>query len=142
MTTGDLKRLRRPRSAQVRPDLPGEQHIRPGEGVNLSKFSRVFVRTIVPVASAAVLAIVPSVAIANTVEGTGTAQAAAPNPYLSWLPDQSQVDYAAWRERMAARSATRRSTVDSSAPVVRELEPPGTLGGNDTLAQAEPVRRF
>jgi hypothetical protein len=32
--------------------------------------------------------------------------------------------------------------VDSSAPVVREIEPPGTLGGNDTRAQAEPVRGF
>jgi hypothetical protein len=89
----------------------------------------------------AVLAIAPSAANANTVEGAGTAQAAASNPYLSWLPDQSPVDYATWRERMAARSATLRS-VDRSAPVVREIEPPGTLGGNDTLAQAELVRGF
>lgn len=62
------------------------------------------------------------------------------NPYLAWLPDQSQADYAGWRERMA--STTRMSTVDRSAPVVREAEPPGVSGGNDTLATAEPVPNF
>jgi hypothetical protein len=62
-----------------------------------------------------------------------------PNPYLSWLPDSSTVDYEAWQDRMAERSASRQSGVDRSAPVVRETEPPGTHGGNDTLAQAEPL---
>jgi hypothetical protein len=65
-----------------------------------------------------------------------------PNPYLSWTPDQSEVDYAVWRERMAQRPAARRSAVDASAPVVREAEPAGVSGQNDTLAQAEPVRGF
>jgi len=65
-----------------------------------------------------------------------------PNPYLSWLPDASPADYAAWRQRMADRSAARASTVDTSAPVAREVEPAGVLGANDTLAQAERLRGF
>jgi hypothetical protein len=68
---------------------------------------------------------------------TANAALGNPNPYLSWPGDASQVDYAAWRQRMAAES--RRSTVDRSAPVVHETEPPDVTGGNDTLAQAEPV---
>jgi hypothetical protein len=64
------------------------------------------------------------------------------NPYLSWLPNTSNVDYDGWRERMAQRSATQRSTTDSTAPVVREAEPAGALGHNDSRAQAEPVRGF
>ncbi|MEO6090253.1 MAG: hypothetical protein ABIQ18_44830 [Umezawaea sp.] len=63
-----------------------------------------------------------------------------PNPYLSWSPDTSPADYAAWRQRMAARSRT--STVDTSAPVVREAEPAGALGANDTPATAELLRGF
>src|SRR5690349_18342888 len=69
---------------------------------------------------------------------TANAALGNPNPYLSWPGDTSPVDYAAWRQRMAAES--RRSTVDRSAPVVHETEPPDATGGNDTLAQAEPVR--
>lgn len=65
-----------------------------------------------------------------------------PNPYLSWLPDASHADYAAWQKRMADRSASRKSTVDKSAPIVHEVEPAGVTGGNDTLAQAERVRGF
>lgn len=65
-----------------------------------------------------------------------------PNPYLSWLPDGSTPDYAAWQQRMADRAATYRSTVDRSAPVVNEVEPAGVRGGNDTLAQAESVPGF
>ena len=65
-----------------------------------------------------------------------------PNPYLSWLPDSSHADYAAWQQRMSARSATRRSIVDTSAPVVRETEAPGVTGRNDTLATAQRIRGF
>jgi hypothetical protein len=65
---------------------------------------------------------------------------ASPNPYLSWLPDGSRADIAAWRQRMA--HSPRKSTVDKSAPVVREAEPAGATGANDTLGTAEPVRGF
>ena len=65
-----------------------------------------------------------------------------PNPYLSWLPDASQADYAAWRQRMSERSATERSIVDTSAPVVMETEAPGVTGRNDTLATAQRLRGF
>lgn len=75
------------------------------------------------------------------------AQAAAevtsgPNPYLSWLPDESQTDHAAWRDRLDRRSAARKSIMDRSAPVVREAEPAGTQGRNDSLTRAERVRGF
>lgn len=90
---------------------------------------------VIPVIAAAVLGVslVPSTAVA------APAPLASPNPYLSWLPDASPEDFAAWQERMTTRSATRRSTVDGTAPAVREAEPAGTLGRNDTLAQAERV---
>jgi hypothetical protein len=65
-----------------------------------------------------------------------------PNPYLSWLPDATPADYAAWQQRMSDRSDTRRSIVDSSAPVVQETEAPGVTGRNDTLATAQRVRGF
>jgi hypothetical protein len=64
-----------------------------------------------------------------------------PNPYLSWGSDSSPAAFAAWQKRMTDRSAARKSTVDTSAPVVHETEPSGVLGKNDTLAQAERVRR-
>lgn len=43
---------------------------------------------------------------------------------------------------MATRSASARSIVDSSAPVVNEAEPAGVLGVNDTLTTAEAVPGF
>ena len=64
------------------------------------------------------------------------------NPYLSWLPDATPADYAAWRQRMSDRSATRKSIVDTAAPVVREEEAPGVTGRNDTLATSQRVRGF
>ncbi|GAB1515266.1 hypothetical protein [Actinophytocola sp. KF-1] len=90
---------------------------------------------VVPLLAAAALgaSLVPSPAVAAPVPLAG------PNPYLSWLPDTAPADVAAWQARMAAGSANRGSTVDSSVPVVREAEPAGTLGRNDTLAQAERV---
>ncbi len=65
-----------------------------------------------------------------------------PNPYLSWMPDAAPADYSAWRKRMAERYASPRSAVDASAPVVREVEPPGVLGRNDTRETAEWVHGF
>ena len=63
-----------------------------------------------------------------------------PNPYLSWSPETAPADHAVWQRRMAER--TKASIVDPSAPVVREAEPAGVAGGNDTLAQAQSVRGF
>lgn len=62
-----------------------------------------------------------------------------PNPYLSWGSDSSPAAFAAWQERM---HSPEKSTVDRSAPVVREAEPAGTSGANDTLPQAQQVHRF
>jgi hypothetical protein len=74
-----------------------------------------------------------------TTPAAATAELGSPNPYLSWLPDQTQADYSAWQERMAEQSMTQRSTMDNGAPVVHEVEPPGVVGDNDTLPQAEAV---
>lgn len=88
------------------------------------------------------LAAVVGLSVLSTPAVAEPAPLSSPNPYLSWLPDASPADYAAWQQRMTERSATRRSTVDTEAPVVREVEPPGVLGRNDTLATAQRVRDF
>jgi hypothetical protein len=87
-------------------------------------------------------AAVVGLSVLVTPAAAAPAPLSSPNPYLSWLPDASQADYAGWQQRMADRSAKRKSTVDTKAPVVREVEPAGTLGANDTLAQAERVPGF
>ncbi len=78
-----------------------------------------------------------------------------PNPYLALLPDATTADYAAWAAFMdsqsTARAALRESTVTTPEEgrrhpheplVVKEREPDGTRGGNDTIGTAEPVRTF
>jgi hypothetical protein len=70
------------------------------------------------------------------------APVASPNPYLSWGSSATQADYTAWQQRMSARAAADRSTVDKSAPVVHEAEPAGVRGRNDGLDQAERLPGF
>jgi hypothetical protein len=62
-----------------------------------------------------------------------------PNPYLSWGSEATAADYAAWQQRMTDQSTNRKSTVDTSAPIVREAEPASTAGSNDTQARAEKI---
>src|SRR5262245_3050522 len=93
---------------------------------------------VTPLLAAAVLGL----SVLATTAAAAPVPLSSPNPYLSWLPDATHADYAAWQRRMADRSATSRPTVDTSAPVVREVEPAGVSGRNDTLAQAERVPRF
>lgn len=89
---------------------------------------------VAPLVAAALvgLAVLPTPAMA------APAQLSSPNPYLSWLPNTSAADVAAWQQRMVQS----RSTVDRSAPAVREIEPAGVTGVNDTLATAERVPGF
>jgi hypothetical protein len=96
---------------------------------------------VIPVVVGAVIGL----SVLTTPATAGTVDHASPggaNPYLSWLADTSQVDYAAWRAHLAKKSAAMPSTLDTAALVVREAEPAGVLGRNDTLASAEQVRGF
>ncbi|HEX6354733.1 hypothetical protein [Actinophytocola sp.] len=90
---------------------------------------------VTPLLAAVVLGLlgVPAAATADDV----AAGPHGPNPYLSWLPDPSQADYAGWRKYLTEQTETRRSTVDRSAPVVHEGS-----GPNDTLAEAQPLPNF
>lgn len=82
-----------------------------------------------------------------------------PNPWLAFLPQQSDADYATWRKTMEKRADKRasssklkalRNEAFGAAPnaalppavVHDEEEPAGTLGSNDTHANAERVREF
>lgn len=82
-----------------------------------------------------------------------------PNPWLALLPDQSKADYAAWGKKLDQRADKRASSAQHKAlrneafgvspnaalpPAVvhDEEEPGGTLGSNDTHANAERVRAF
>ncbi|KGN31737.1 hypothetical protein N802_03315 [Knoellia sinensis KCTC 19936] len=75
-----------------------------------------------------------------------------PNPYLSFLPDESTADYAAWDDVMGAGASQRSSsaaTMNSKARVAgralpaalthAEREPAGVVGENDTQATAEQI---
>jgi hypothetical protein len=82
-------------------------------------------------------AVAVGLSVLVTPAAAAPATPSSPNPYLSWGSDSSPATFAAWQKRM---TADRKSTVDTSAPVVHEVEPSGVLGQNDTLAQAERVR--
>ncbi|HEV8562109.1 MAG TPA: hypothetical protein VGR06_37805 [Actinophytocola sp.] len=77
-----------------------------------------------------------------TAAGADASPPSGPNPYLSFLPDQSHVDYAAWRTYLARQSGARLTAAAPEGPVVHENEPPGVLGRNDTRATAERVPGF
>jgi hypothetical protein len=91
---------------------------------------------VTPLVAAVVLA---ASAAVTPAAAAPAAPVGSPNPYLSWGSDVTAADYAFWQERMTGRSAGHRSTVDSSAPVVRENESAGAAGANDTPALAEKV---
>jgi hypothetical protein len=68
---------------------------------------------------------------------------AGPNPFLSLVPDPSTVDYAGWRQYLAQQSATLPAAQsDAAAPALREAEPAGVQGRNDSPALAERVPGF
>lgn len=79
------------------------------------------------------------------------------NPYIANLPDVSQVDFAAWRERLSAAAERRvdsaayrqaRSEADAATPAragtatYTEQEPLGETGANDTFDDAERISVF
>jgi hypothetical protein len=85
---------------------------------------------------AAAVAVTPTTAAADERPG-------GPNPYLSFGTEASQVEYVAWREHLAQQSAAAPATSIAGSPlVVRELEPPGVRGANDSRAKAERIRGF
>lgn len=71
-----------------------------------------------------------------------------PNPVLSLVPDSARQDWGGWRQAtrsraLEAKSERRAAAVEPANPlVVREDEPRGTRGGNDTLASAQLVGGF
>src|SRR4051794_23420638 len=91
---------------------------------------------VTPLVAAVVLA---ASAAVTPAAAAPAAPVGSPNPYLSWGTDATAADYAFWQQRMTGRSAGRKSTVDSSAPVVREGEAAGVTGANDTPGRAEKV---
>ena len=80
------------------------------------------------------------------------ARPSGPNPYLALVPDPSAIDYAGWRQFMAAkagqkalqRQQLRSGQIARLAPplVVDEDEPAGVRGSNDSPATAQPVVGF
>ncbi|MFB9313690.1 hypothetical protein [Nocardioides plantarum] len=79
------------------------------------------------------------------------------NPYLANLPDESRVDFAAWRQRLSSAADRRagsaayrqaRSEANAVTPAAAtvvsydEQEPTGTSGSNDTDATAERISVF
>ncbi|MEI5672010.1 MULTISPECIES: pre-peptidase C-terminal domain-containing protein [unclassified Nocardioides] len=85
------------------------------------------------------------------------AGAVVPNPFLAEVPDVTKVDYAGWKQRLAAAGATRQSSASlrnarqqaatatpaaQAAVVWDEQEPDGTGGSNDTLETAERITTF
>ena len=68
------------------------------------------------------------------------------DPYLGLVRDPAEVDYKAWADRMARKSAERARSVSSAravAPFVHdEEEPAGTSGSNDGRANAERIPLF
>ena len=79
------------------------------------------------------------------------------NPYTAQVPDLTKVDFAAWRERLAAagkqrqkspglaearRAANARTPAAAATVVHDEQEPAGTSGSNDTVADAERIPGF
>ncbi|MGH8221870.1 MAG: PPC domain-containing protein, partial [Woeseiaceae bacterium] len=78
-------------------------------------------------------------------------KAPTPNPYLSFLPAESQPDYALWRERLteeeqlrtAGQKTTTQKTGSSLAfAAVGETEPVGTRGVNDSQDTAQHLSGF
>ncbi len=72
---------------------------------------------------------------------------AAPNPYLALVPDPEQIDWSYWRSYAKAQSAAKAAARSAGAAVpvpvhYDEQEPVGTLGQNDTQADAEPLNGF
>src|SRR3954469_24778537 len=76
-----------------------------------------------------------------------------PNPLLADVPDRSKVDYSGWANYMKAQAkakaaarlkatALTRAAATTPAVVVDEDEVDGTLGGNDTPANAQRVTGF
>jgi hypothetical protein len=77
------------------------------------------------------------------------------NPYLANLPDATRADYASWRKHLATKAEQRAKSssltqarnraagrVLAPAFVHDEEEPTGTVGSNDSQANAEPVNGF
>ncbi len=90
-------------------------------------------------------------------KGPSAALRGAANPYTALVPDLAAVDFAAWRERLAAagrqragspglararRLANARTPAAAAAFLHDEEEPAGTAGSNDTPATAEPIGDF
>lgn len=78
-----------------------------------------------------------------------------PNPYLSFLPDESNVDYSAWDSVMGAGADQRSSSATTlrskaraagralpAALTYQEQEPADAAGLNDTQATAEQIAGF
>lgn len=77
---------------------------------------------------------------------SGQAAPAGANPYTSFLPDSSTVDWAYWHQVARARGEARASQQAAAATtpplVYTEVEPPNVAGQNDTQATAELVNGF
>lgn len=81
-----------------------------------------------------------------------------PNPWLANLPDLTDADYFTWNKRMQAAAKTRAASPklaknrrEAASPnaaalppafVHDEEEPAGTIGSNDSAADAEPIPEF
>jgi hypothetical protein len=97
------------------------------------------VRALAAVIISAAVAVSPAVAVAE--EGGVAARPAGVNPYLSFIPGGSEVDIAAWRGYLAQRSARQAPPRAAGDPlVVKENEPSGTSGRNDSIRTAERIR--
>ncbi len=77
-----------------------------------------------------------------------------PNPFIANLPDPTKADYFHWRTEMNRLGKARANSAELAAAqkaagltaktvlVHDEEEPAGTVGANDTLADAEPITGF
>lgn len=72
------------------------------------------------------------------------ARPAGANPFLSVVGDPASVDVAAWRRYLNQQSKKNAKgvTTEGHSLVVNEREPAGTVGQNDTRAQAEAINGF